>query len=38
MGEEELKLNEMEQALAEMIQLEKMVLELTENVSSRCHY
>ena len=36
--EEDLKLNEMEWALAEMCQLEKMVLGLSHRVSLRCHY
>ena len=35
--EEELKLNEMEQALAGMSGLEKVVLEMSD-VSLRCHY
>ena len=36
--EEDLKLNEMERALAGMSGLEKMVLGMTPHVSLRCHY
>ena len=36
--EEELKLNEMEQVLAGMSRLEKMVLGMSSHVSLRCHY
>ena len=36
--EEELKLNEMEQALAGMSRLEKMVLSVNHRVSFRQHY
>ena len=36
--EEKLKLNEMEQALAGMSRLEKMVLGMSRHVSLRCHY
>ena len=38
MREEELKLNEMEQALAGMSRLETLVLGMPEDVSLRCHY
>ena len=37
-SEEELKLNEMEQALAGMSGLEKVVLGMYTDVSLRCHY
>ena len=36
--EEELMLNEMEQALAGMSRLKKMVLGMTPHVSLRCHF
>ena len=36
--EEELKLNEMEQALAGMSGPEKVVLGMSPSVSLRCHY
>ena len=37
-SEEDLKLNEMEQALAGMSGLEKIVLGMNQFVSLRCHY
>ena len=37
-SEEELKLNEMEKALAGMSGPEKVVLEMSYDVSLRCHY
>ena len=37
-GEEELTLDEMEQALAGMSGLETLVLEMSDDVSLRCHY
>ena len=37
-SEEELKLNEMEQALAGMSGLETVVLGMFDDVSLRCHY
>ena len=37
-GEEELKLYEMEQALAGMSGPEKVVLGMSKDVSLRCHY
>ena len=36
--EEELKLNEVEQALAGMSRLETLVLEMSRHVSLWCHY
>ena len=36
--EEELKLNEMEQALAGMSRLETLELGMSSHVSLRCHY
>ena len=36
--EDELKLNEMEQTLAGMSRLEKLVLGMSRDVSLRCHY